>query len=291
MIYTADGQVWAGEVRQEEQRRKMERRAVGVGENLASAVAGLDVPFPWETALRAFSPIVELVSHLRPYFYYAAHRWVLYECIPLALLPDDDRLVRVDLTGRELFAFLRGKPPRERTATDPSPISDVQHEMGKRYQVWAAPMWVLQGTDGGHPHKLGPWAQNLALAKRLPTEMPAIGSLPPCPFDDRVTRKLRARDRLVKLGGRLDKLRASGSKVAWDAEMDGIQREIRDAEMAFIEETWEPVVDMVQSLVRGPNTRSEYEDQVVRVKPGTAARASEAYDRYKETGLFTRIEA
>lgn len=283
MIYQADGQVWAKEVRAEQLARKREARAVGVAENLANSLADLDVAYPFEAELRVFSPIVEHVSHLRAYWYRAKARWVLYECIPLHLMPDDERNVRPDLTGEELHYYLAGAPPRMRS--DPSPVSDLQHEMARRYGVWAGPLWVMQGTQGGHLWKLDPWAQNIAIAKGHSGDMPPIGSLPACPFDNRTRAALMARNRLAALGGRLDKLQQSGSAEARAVEMEGIQREIREAEMAFVESQMEPLVDMSTSLVAGQNTRSEYADQVVRAD-GKAGEFADAYERYRETGDF-----
>ena len=64
--------------------------------------------------------------------------------------------------------------------------------------------------------------------------MPAIGSLPPCPFDNRVRAQLQARNRLKQLGDSLEKLRNSASVEHANAEMERIQREIRHAEQAGI---------------------------------------------------------
>lgn len=289
MLFTPDilkGQVWANEVRAEQLRRKRAKRKEQAGMNLTRSLDGLDVPFPYEQELRAFSPIVEKVSHLRAYFYYAAQRWVLYECIPLALMPSDERMVRPDMTGEELFAAIRGKPPRFRSDDDASPISDLQHEMARRFNVWAGPLWVLQGSQGGHLWKLDPWAQNIAIAKGMNPEMPAIGSLPACPFDVRTTTALNSRNRLIQLGGKLNRLQESGSVQARMVEMAAIQREIREAEMELIERMMEPVVDMTHSLVAGSNTRSEHRDQLVEA-PGMAGHASDAFDEYMETGDFT----
>ena len=49
----------------------------------------------------------------------------------------------------------------------------------------------------------------------------------------------------------------------------------------------EPIVDMSMSLVRGQRTRSEHDDQVVRVRDGVAAQAADANQEYLETGNYT----
>ncbi len=271
------------EVRAEQLKRKRERRAAAAGQNLAQSIAGITMPFPWEKELRAFSPIVEKVSHLRSYWYAASSRWVLYECIPLHLMPSDERKVRPDLTGEELHAALKGKPPRHRSDDeDPSPISDVQHEFARLFGVWAGPLVVLQGQTGGHLCKYHPWQQNVLIAKGLSAEAPAIGSLPPCPFDQRTIAFLNRMNRLHKLGNRLDALQKSGSAEAAAVEMEGIQREIREAEMALVEANMTPLVEMSSSL----RSKSADQDQLIHV-PGQASRAKDAYAQYKETGDFT----
>lgn len=140
MSLSASGQEWAREVRAEQLKRKRDQRRAEAGQNLANSIADLDVVFPWDAELRAFSPILDKVSHLRAYWYRAGQRWVLYECIPLHLMPSDDRKVRADLTGAELHAALAGAPQRLRSDDEePSPISDLQHEMARRWKVWAGP--------------------------------------------------------------------------------------------------------------------------------------------------------
>jgi hypothetical protein len=96
-----------------------------------------------------------------------------------------------------------------------------------------------------------------------------------------VVRQFQHLNRLHKLGDRLDKLEASASKEA-AKEMEGIQREIREAEMAFVESQMQPLVEMASSL----NQKSEHADQLIHL-PGQAARAADAYDEYRETGLFS----
>lgn len=279
-----DTQDFVREVRAEQLRRKRLARAQEAGQNLANSVADVAVaPDPqWETDLRAFNPITDKVSHLRFYWYRAGQRWVLYDCMPIGLIPNDDTKINPMMTGADFHAAVRGKPPRELSDAEESPISDVQHEFARRYRVYACPFWVLQGDAGGHQVRFSPWQQNVLIAKGLPSEPPTIGSLPACPFDQRVIRHLHHLNRLHKLGDRLDRLQASGSVEAANAEMDEIQREIRTAEMSFIESQMTPLVEMTSSL----RSKSADQDQLVHL-PGMASRATDAYQEYKDTGLFT----
>ena len=81
-------------------------------------------------------------------------------------------------------------------------------------------------------------------------------------------------------------MQKSGGVEARAVEMDAIQKEIRLAEADFIERQMEPLVDMSRSLIAGPNSRSEYAGQIVRVD-GMADTAADAYAQYLETGDFT----
>ncbi len=270
-------------------RKKTEAPVTVTGANLPNCIADFDVPFPkeWNDELRRMSLITDKFSHLRPYWYRAGMRWVLYDCVPRMLIKDDEGQ-GAPIVGKELIELLEGPRPSDLSDDNRSPfVSDVQHEFYRRYRVYARPFWVLQGDAGGHQVKFSPWQQNVLIAKGLPSEPPPIGSLPACPFDNRVTMQLNHLNRLHRLDDRLDKLQASGSVEAANAEMDGIQREIREAEAAFIVNQMTPLVEMSTSLVHGANSRSEHADQVVRVAPGKAAEAYDAWQQYLATGDYT----
>lgn len=259
-----------------------------VGENLPNSVADVAVlpPDGWEAALRAVNDITELYSHLRFYWYRAKQRWVLYDCLPKHLIKGDQP-PGVPMETPEFLAFMDGPPPWVLGDNACVFVSGVQWEMWQRYGVYARPYWVLQGERGGHQYAYSPEQARVAVQKGQPDAPPAIGSLPFAPFDERVQRQLRVHSRLLALNNDLERLRNSGSPEAIAAELAQTERDIRRAEMTFIENQFEPVTDMAQSLVRGQNSRSEYEDQIIRVKPGTAAKASDAYDEYLETGNYS----
>jgi hypothetical protein len=260
-----------------------------LGENLPNSVADVAVPFPaeWEAELRRVSPIATRFSHLRAYWYRAQLRWVLYDCLPANIIPRDDTPVVAGLTGEECLQLLEGKPPRHMEAYERTPyISDVQHEFFRLHRVYARPFWVLQGDSGGHQVVFSPWQKNVLVAKQLPTDPPKIGSLPPCPFDNRVIHHLQHLNRLHQMQDRVDALERSGSREAAASQLAETLKEIRLAEAQFVEQQMTPLVDMNMSLQRGLGARSEYHDQAVHVKPGKAAEASDAYQRYLETGDY-----
>lgn len=260
--------------------------------NMANGVADVSVPFPedWMQKLREVSPVSETTSWLLPYYYRAAERWVLYDALPARLIPDTDDVALGNLiTGADFHKIMNGPRPSEREDhKDVSvwPISDVQHEMYRLHKVYARPFWVLQGDAGGHQVAFTPQQAAYLVAIGKPDRPPTIGSLPACPLDNRVLSQLHALNRLHQMEDSIERLRKSGSREWADAEQARMDRDIRQAEMQFIEAQMSPVVDMAMSLVRGSNTRSEHRDQIVDVTPGIAARAKDAYARYAETGDY-----
>jgi hypothetical protein len=162
-------------------------------------------------------------------------------------------------------------------------VSDVQHEMFRRWLGFARPFWVLQGDAGGHQVKFSPVQSSALLRMGLPPEPPAIGALPPCPFDARAATQLQHLNRLHGFEDSIDRLRRSGSAEYASAEHDRLERQVREAELRFIEAQMRPLVEMASTL----SQRSEHADELVLATPGTAARSADAYQEYRETGNFT----
>lgn len=269
------------EMRAEELAQKRAARNIDAGKNVPNAVADVQVVPDWLADLRAVSPMSTLHSYLMPYWYRAGQRWVLYDVLPIAAI-DDELDTGSGVNGAELKAIMAGPRPSELPRD--VPVSDTQHEMFRAWGGFARPYWVLQGDSGGHQVNFSPDQASALLRMGLPAEPPRIGSLPPCPFDNRVAQQLRHLNRLHQFQDSIDRLRASGSADAARAETERIERMVRESEMAFIEAQMRPVVDMSMSLARGANTRSEHDDQLMHVESGMASRAKDAYDRYKETG-------
>jgi hypothetical protein len=253
------------------------------GANLPNSVADVSVPFPWLADLRHVSPVTDQHSYLIPYWYRAGPRWVLYDAKPRALIQDDE-LQGGMIEGWALIEALEGPPPRELSEWKVCPfVSDVQHELYRLHRAYARPFWVLQGDAGGHQCSYEPWQVNVLQSKGLPDTPPAIGALPPCPFDGRVTAQLHRLNRLFQLGNSLRRLKASSSAAFATAEMDRIQAEIREAELAFVEQQMTPIVDMVRTLQK----KSDYRDIPCYTAPGEAGRVADAFDEYRQTGNYT----
>ena len=277
------------EMRAEELRQKRAARNADAGKNLPNAVADIAIVPDWFPLLVEDSPRSTVHSYLMPYWYRAGERWVLYDVLPVDAI-DDEQDTGSGMSGKELKDIMAGPRPSDREDwkdLEHWPVSDTQHEMFRRWKGFARPYWVLQGENGGHQVRFSPDQATALLRMGLPSEPPRIGSLPPCPYDNRARAQLRHLNRLHQLEDSIDRLRRSGSPEAAKAEQDRVEREIRESEMAFIEAQMRPVVDMSMSLVSGSNTRSEHDDQLVRVAPGMASRAKDAYDRYRETGDYT----
>lgn len=270
---------------------KRAQRSAGVGVNVANGPSDVHVPFPedWNRKLREISPISDQTSWLLPYWYRAAERWVLYDALPARFIPNDETALGGLMTGADFHLIMNGPRPSENPLLADvavCPISDVQHEMFRLHKVYARPFWVLEGESGGHQVAFTPQQASHLVSMGLPDRPPRIGSLPACPFDNRVIEQLQRMNRLHQMENSIERLRQSGSREWADAEEARMGKEIRLAECAFIEQQMTEVTDMAMSLVRGSKTRSEHRDQIVDCLPGTAARAKDAYEAYKSTGDY-----
>lgn len=271
------------ELRAEELRQKRAARSATVGENIKNAITDLSIAFPWERELREVSPITSVYSHLRAYWYRAKARWVLYDVLPSDAM-DDDMDTGSGLLGFELRAIMHG--PKIEDRTDDVPISPVQQAMWHAWGGFARPFWVLQGEHGGHQVRFSPQQSSALLRMGLPAEPPPIGSLPPCPFDNRAIHQLQHLNRLHQFEDSIERLRKSASTEFAKAEEARIEREVRESEMRFIESQVRPLVEMASSIAH----RSELDDELIHVAPGTAAKAKDAYEKYQETGEFTYLK-
>lgn len=273
------------EIRAEELRLKRAARNQDAGKNLLNAVDDISVSFPWEAELRLISPINTIHSHLRAYWYRAGQRWVLYDVVPLEAMPDDMD-TGSGFSGGDFKAWLKGPRPSDREDwkdLEHYPISDTQYAMGHLWKGLARPFWVLQGENGGHQYRFSPKQAETLARKGLQSDPPRIGELAACPFDNRAIRQLQHLNRLHQFEDSIDRLRKSGSPEAAAAEHERLEREIRESEMAFIEAQMSPVVDAARSF----NQKSEHSDMLIQAPAGTASKFKDAYDVYKETGIYT----
>lgn len=253
------------------------------GANRDAAVADVSMkpPSEWEAALRRISPQSDLHSWLFFYYYRAKDRWTLYDGVPLKLI-DPDQPQAPGLMGFELLDALRGDRPSDRVQSQRTMfVSDTQHEMARVYGVYARPFWVLQGDTGGHQIRFSPEQKQFLTEIGAPTDPPAIGALPACPFDGRVEGQLRRLNRLLQLNGSMQELRNSASGEAADRRLEAEQREIRDIALQMLEQQLAELSDRV----RVAGHRKDTHDMVIDAT-GQAAKAKDALDVYRETGQY-----
>lgn len=189
-------------------------------------------PAEWETTLRMISEQSDTFSWLYGAWLNIAQRWVLYEMLPYAMIPESKR---VQLGGTPYWEM-----PKHLRAGREQAVSAFQWDMYRTLKVWARPFWVIQGNDGGTPAQYSELEQAILQAQGEDTEPPEAGSLPYAPFDGRTERQLRQRDRLWKLHQRLDRLRASGDNEVLKAETEAADRAFREQFWSWWKERVQP---------------------------------------------------
>lgn len=251
----------------------------------------MEAPAEWETALRAFSPIREEVPWLAQRWFPMqkpdangimrdAGRWVLYECV-------SEMLVRLCDPNTDIFDLLKGPQPSR--IADPKAraakalyASDYQCMMYRKHGVWARNLWIIQGDGGGHPVEYTQQEAKWLQAAGLPTDPPALGTLSYAPFDARVIAQMRNRNRLMRLGGNIDRLRRSGATLS--AEWEAAEKEFRRQHMQHVEESTAGVADFLRYFASSSKTATECRNTVPEMSRATANAAAIAKDMYIETG-------
>ena len=179
-------------------------------------VRNAEAPREWVSALRAIDPIREAFSYLAFQWYAPAQRWVLYEMVPAHAVDPD---VLMELRALE-------RPPVKYGVLLDRLVSGLQWELYQQTGRFALPCWVLQGTKGGHLVSYDRMTQKMCQRAGLPVSPPAVGTLPPCPFDNRAIRQL------VKLN-RLHQVRDDIDAFVRSTSPDAITRKQRDEMRQF----------------------------------------------------------
>lgn len=253
-------------------------------------VWNMEVPVEWTERLRAFSPISSSVPWLtlrwfpmerrdRAGVWHDCGRWVVYECIPEAIIPESER---------DIIAFLAGPQPSR--IPDPQAAyakstfaNDYQCRMYREHKVWARNCWVIQGTTGGHPVEYDLVEQKILQACGLPTEPPPLGSLPYAPFDARVIEQLRSRSLITKYGS-LEAARRAATPEAVQREMEEAERVFRQWHVEHLERSLAPSVDFLNYYTSSSRTATECRNTLPALSPEAQRRVAEATERYVETG-------
>lgn len=145
-----------------------------------------DVPPEWERRLREISPKSDAHSWLAFRWFDEAQRWLLYDCLPVRFVTDNEKIA--DLGG----------PDPETPEGENVLVSRFQQQMFRAHRVLANPCWVIQGSHGGHHAAYDRATQEAHRALGLPPEPPKPGALPYADFDERVVRHLVEMSKLVR---------------------------------------------------------------------------------------------
>lgn len=260
-----------------EAKRRVRKLVTGLGTPL-DFVRGLmrkTPPREWEDALRALSPKSETTSYLlfawkEPPLAPERGRWCLYEAIPNALITVERRL---ELEGAPFWE----RPLAERQA-HATIVSAYQWEMYRLYRVDVRPFWCIQGSEGGTPFHHSAIEKKYLTMMGKPAHPLPLGDLSFAPWDARVEKAVRERDRLVKLGGSVDRLRQSGGAEVMRMETEAAEREYRRIFWDWFGEKLGPQTELYAFVLK-----HEQPDRIRQTREDAIA-ASEARDRFIETG-------
>lgn len=229
-----------------------------------------DVPPEWERRLREISPVSDTHSWLAFRWFDEAQRWVLYDCLPIRFVDDNEKIA--DLAG----------PDPESPEGEFVLVSRYQQEMFRKHRVLANPCWVIQGTKGGHRASYDRATMEDHRALGLPTEPPKAGALPYADFDERVVQKLVEMSKLVRFKNDFGEFKKRfGTVEAQKREAKDALRAARERYVRFINSQFEDGDAELQAaygkgeLDHAPTTDKEY------------VKENEDADRkYIETGRF-----
>lgn len=229
-----------------------------------------DVPPAWERRLREISPISDTHSWLAFRWFDEAQRWVLYECIPIRFIADNDKL-----------ADLAGPDPDTADGADVL-VSRFQQQMFRLHRVDARPCWVIQGTNGGHHAAYTKAMQEDHRALGLPTEPPKPGDLPYADFDERVVRQLVEMSKLVRFKNDFGEFkRRFGTVDGQKREAANALRAARERYVRFINSQFTDGDEEFVTAYRAGDL-----DHAPRTEDDFVEKDERADQRYIETGRF-----
>lgn len=232
-------------------------------------VRSAEAPQEWVAALRAIDPIREAFSYLTFQWYAPAQRWVLYEMVPPHAVDPD---VLHELRALEA-------PPVKYGVMLDRLVSGLQWELYQETGRFALPCWVLQGSKGGHLVSYDRMTQKLCQRAGLPVTPPAVGDLPPCPFDNRAIRQLTKLNKLHQVRDDIDAFMRSATPEAVSREQ---KEQLRQFRREFLDWMGEQVEETTGHYERAFRT-GEADSLPVRDVDWTA-KEEQARERFIETG-------
>lgn len=161
-----------------------------------------EVPQSWHLRLRHMRPLTDstegLVMTWEPGdVWEPVQRWLIYGVLPRRVIPVD---VLQQLSGPHPRSSGHGcfpgycmcARPRYRWVGGPAPlITRTQWLLFQETGGWARPLWVLQGTRGGHKRRFTEWESRLSQLAGGPAQPPAPGVLSYAEPDERTWEALR----------------------------------------------------------------------------------------------------
>lgn len=203
-------------------------------------------PADWLHELALLAPPGDRVAHLTLFWEsgtpaFPIQRWVIYECLPAAFVPDHYMRAFLGdppctcpvyrlMPGAEVIQCLRCQRAQ-------SPGRTRLHDYWRRTRTIGMPLWVIQGSSGGHPYRFTQIEEQFAKLNGMEPDPPDPGDLPYAPFDRRVTSRLRARDRAQKAYTSLHRARDAGREEA--------EIVFRKAMVAFMDDAVDAAVDAI----------------------------------------------
>ncbi len=245
-----------------------------------------EAPDHWVKRLREVSPITENLSHLR-FRHWEPHEswnhkkegvWTLYACTP-AQMVHPERREQLEKHWSDLPGNLR--------AGRKAMVSDYQCFMWHTHKVDAKPFLILQGKWGGTPAQYTPREKRYLDGANAISEPFPLGFFEPCPFDERVVKVIRERDRLLQACNRYDELERMDRPEALKAQDEEAERVFRQTYLDTWYEIMRPSVEFMQWYLG----KSE-SDRTFRPAPeGTADAVAQWKDHFIEHGVVIGANA
>lgn len=259
------------------QQRRVNRLLASLGTpgDFARALMAKEPPKEWVASLREISPVSETTSYLvfawkEPPFQPERGRWCLYEAIPDALVTVERRL---ELSSAPFWTLPKGSRHAQALI-----VSAFQWEMYRAHRVDVRPFWCLQGTEGGTALHHAAIEKRYLRMMRKPAEPLAVGDLPFAPWDGRSRAAVVGRDRLNRLGGSVDRMRASGTAAGMRAATEAAEKEYRRVFWDWMSEKLGPATELYAYILKHESPdrpRQTHEEHIA---------ANEAREVFIETG-------
>ena len=143
-------------------------------------------------------------------------------------------------------------------------------------------MWIIQGSDGGHPITYDAMEEAILKAYGLPTDPPPLGTLPYAPLDRRVFDQLERRKARRKLGS----LMSEATPEAVQKEFDEAEREFRRIHVSQVEASMAASADFLDYYTSSSKTSTEARNTLPQMSQADQALASVGSQYYVETGAL-----